>query len=45
MWEIFCPQHGLPAIILWLMLGADPSIFVLTIQMYYGKLRALVQED
>jgi hypothetical protein len=36
--ELFCPQHGLPAMILWCVLG-NPQIFLLTVRMYYGKFK------
>jgi hypothetical protein len=43
MLELFCPQHGLPAILLWLVLGNDPGILYLTVQMYWAKLKDAVR--
>jgi hypothetical protein len=37
MFELFCPEHGLPAVIMWFVFGCDLTIFRLTFQMYYAR--------
>lgn len=34
MFELFCPEHGIPAFIMWVVFGCDPSILGLTFQLY-----------
>jgi hypothetical protein len=39
MWELlFCPQHGLPAILIAFLTGGDPGILYLTVKMYWRKI-------
>jgi hypothetical protein len=42
MFELLCPQHGIPAYI-GILLGLDPGILYLTFQMYYARLSQLVK--
>lgn len=37
MFELFCPQHGIPAFISWVVLGCDPQLFVLTFRMWCAR--------
>jgi hypothetical protein len=43
MWELFCPQHGIPAFLMWAVLGGDPQILCLTFQMYRDKVTSLIR--
>lgn len=36
--ELFCPFHGIPAVIGWVFLGGDPSFFFFTIRYSYGRM-------
>lgn len=40
MWELLCPQHGIPAFIMWAVLG-DPQIILLTLKLWCGKVVSL----
>lgn len=37
MFEFFCPEHGIPALVMWFAFGGDPRILCLTFQMYYAR--------
>lgn len=41
MTELFCPQHGIPALVanFW---GLDANIFILTWQIYSAKFKKLI---
>ncbi len=43
MFELFCPEHGIPALIAWVVFGCDLSILRLTFHMYYVRLSQLVK--
>lgn len=38
MWELFCFQHGIPAILANFLWGADGGIFLLTMKHYFATL-------
>lgn len=40
---LFCPEHGLPAAIMWFVFGCDLTFFRLTFQMYRARLVSLLQ--
>lgn len=37
MHELFCPVHGIPAFIAWVILGVNPQIIQLTFLNWYDK--------
>ena len=43
MWELFCPEHGIPALISWLVLGMDPTIIRLTFSVVFGNILKVVK--
>lgn len=44
MWELlFCPQHGLPAIVANFLWGSDGAIFLLTMKHYFATLVSKVR--
>ena len=41
MWELLCPQHGIPAFLAWVVLGGDLEILYLTIRMSFSTLSSM----
>ena len=41
MFELLCPVHGIPAFLVWVLLGGDPRILFLTFKMYGIKFKSV----
>jgi hypothetical protein len=44
MYEVFfCPQHGIIPNLFRLLVGSDPGILFLTVQLYCGRVRSFIR--
>ena len=42
MWELFCPHHGIPAFVSWVVMGVDPGLFLLTLTTWRDKVTSVL---
>ena len=36
--ELFCPQHGIPALVAWVFLGMDLNLLLAFVRMFWERL-------